>query len=532
MPTDLDLQTHRQLATALTEPGCYPQPPESVEHLETHISTVLLAGDLVYKLKKPLDLGFLDFTTLERRKFYCDEEIRLNGRLAPELYLGVSAITGSPAAPRVDGQGEPLDHAVRMRRFPQSHRLDHLLARGELTRELVDQLADSIAAFHQSDLTRGPPPPPMDTVAGLQQPVLENLHHLEQLQAGDNGHADQQQQLDGQGDGQGDGPNHGRAPADNRQRLRHLIRWMREQTGNTGPWLAERLKQARVRECHGDLHLQNIVCLEGRPVPFDGIEFSPQLRWIDVISEVAFLTMDLDFNARPDLAARFLSRYLDATGDHGGVALLRYYQAYRALVRAKVQRIMLADTGMDAEQHRHARRAWDDYLALAGTYTAPGRPCLTITCGLSGSGKSVRALELVERDGAIRLRSDVERKRIHGLAHTPAGMDAGIYSAEASRAVYRHLAQVADGLLCAGWPVVVDAACLNRQQRDLFRELAGRRGVPFRILYCTAPMDELRQRIAARAAAGNDPSDADAQVLEAQAERFQPPREDEQAFMI
>lgn len=501
------MEEHYRLTERLLNPGCYPHPAKDIQRLETHISTLLLAGESVYKLKKPLDLGFLDFTTLAQRRACCREELRLNGRFAPELYLGMSAITGTRNAPRVDGTGEVLDFAVRMRRFPQENRLDQALTRGDVRPDHLDRLADDIAAFHLSPQTGGTPPPAADTVDGLLEPVLENLTALSDL-------------LDG---------------SESRARLAQLARWTHERADVLRPLIAERLRHGKVRECHGDLHLENIVLLNSRPVPFDGIEFSAALRWIDCMNELAFLCMDLVHRGRSDCASRLLSRYLDATGDHAGVPLLRFYQVYRALVRAKIQALRLKEDNVSAAEAVRVAGARDHYLELALQLTSPPSPTLTVTCGLAGSGKSTAALALVERTGAIRLRSDVERKRLQGLeatARTGSTVAGGIYGEAASKATYQRLAELADTLLKADWPVVVDAACLRRAQRDQLRAVATRRRCPFQLLYCDAPLNVLRQRIRQRAEAGLDPSDADTSVLDHQLTRFQPPEDEEQEFLL
>ncbi|MEX0729553.1 MAG: AAA family ATPase [Aquisalimonadaceae bacterium] len=501
------IRAHHRLVEALLSPSCYPHPVDAVQRLETHISTLLLAGDYAYKLKKPLNLGFLDFTSAARREACCQEELRLNGRFAPELYLGVSEITGTPDAPHVDGAGEVLDHAVRMRRFPQEHRLDRVLERGDLRPDQVDILADDIAAFHLSMQASGPPPSPMDSVDGQLQPILENLTQLDTLL-------------------------HERGV---RTRMATIALWTRAAADALRPLMRQRVEQGFIRECHGDLHLENIVLLTDRPVPFDGIEFSAGLRWIDVINELAFLCMDLVHRRRGDYSARLLSRYLDATDDHNGVALLRFYQVYRALVRAKIQALHLAEGSLPTAQRTQIAHARDDYLALAEHLTIPPPPSLTITCGLAGSGKSTAALALVERTGAIRLRSDVQRKRLRGLkplARSGSAIGGGIYTEASSHATYQKLAELADSLLTAGWPVVVDAAFLKRWQRRLFRDIAARQQCAFQLLYCEAPVAELRQRIRRRADEGEDPSEADTTVLNHQITEFEPPDREESAFLL
>jgi hypothetical protein len=285
-----------------------------------------------------------------------------------------------------------------------------------------------------------------------------------------------------------------------------------------------------VRECHGDLHCGNIAVIDGRPTPFDCIDFNAALRWIDVLSEVAFLLMDLDDHGRGDLAARFLNRYLEETGDYEGMAVLRYYLVYRALVRAKVNVLRAHQPRVAAAERKRLARLAGEYLGLARSYTTRRRVALIITHGLSGSGKTTATQSLIERAGAVRIRSDIERKRLHGLsplARSDSGVDTGIYSAAANAATYGHLKELARCVLAAGWPVAVDAAFLRRTEREAFRALAAEMGVPFVILDFVAPAELLVARVARRAAAGHDASEADRQVIERQIAFHEPLAPDE-----
>ena len=494
MPGDAPISDHQTLVRGLAD--ALRRTAGEVEQIETHISSLLLAGDHVYKLKKPLDLGFLDFTTLDRRKRACDDELRLNRRLAPDLYLDVIAITGTAEQPTLDGTGALLDYAVHMRRFPQEQRLDRVLARGALRRNQLDALAVAVATFHQHHAARQTPEW-LSEAEPLVQPVLANLQQLQTLDAA--------------------------APE-------AVGDWVHAQLPGFRQRLQARLGDGAVRECHGDLHLENIALIDDCAVPFDCIEFDERLRWMDVISDLAFLLMDLDFRGAEPMAARILSQYLDVTGDHAGVRDLRFYQVYRALVRAKIHAIKLADGRQSAERQTTERQQRDRYLALAERYCEARRPQLVTTCGLSGSGKSTAALALVENSAAIRLRSDVERKRLFGLdalARTDAPVAGAIYGAEASAATYDALAERATLLLQAGWSVIIDAACLQRRERDRFRALAAQLNCRWRLLYCEAPVKELERRLVTRARSGSDPSEADTSVLSFQREHFQPPDADE-----
>ena len=478
--------TQQHLIAALGDPQCYPHPAGALEVVETHISWVILAGDFAYKFKKALALGFLDFSTLAKRRFSCLEEVRLNRRTAPQIYIDVVAIGGTSAAPRLGGAGPALDYAVRMHRFSRDDGVDFLLARGAITRADIEQLAHMIADFHADagrdrDGIYGTP-------AAVLEPALDNFGHIPAV-------------------GLGRGA---------RARLVALERWTRAEHSRIATRLEERRRAGFVRECHGDLHMANLLRHDGRIVAFDCIEFNPQLRWIDVASDLAFALMDLRHRGRADFARVALGAWLEQGGDWDAAALLPFYLVYRAMVRVKVGAIRAAQGGA-----RDALRAatLDDcraHLALAESFALPPAPCLFITHGVSGAGKSHVAAALVERRDWIRVRADVLRKRLAGmgrLEHSGAAPGEGIYSDAATAQVYADLAAIAARLLAAGHSVIVDATFLKRHQRDLFRDLAQELQVPFAILAVRANRAELARRITRRAAAGTDPSEATLAVL-------------------
>jgi uncharacterized protein len=455
---------------------------QPVDLHETHISWVLLVGDLAYKLKKPVRLPFLDFSTIESRRHFCEEEVRLNRRLAPSLYLDVVPVCGTPEAPRLNGVGPVIDHAVRMRRFAPGALLSELLAAGHLQPHDIDSLALRLADFH-----RDAPVAPAGGVEPGAQPAFDVLA---QLEAG------------------------GAQPL-----VAALRAWVGEQAqGLQAAWLARR-RAGAVRECHGDLHLANVVKVGDEVLAFDCIEFDAALRWIDVMSDAAFLSMDLQAHGRRDLAFRFVDVYLQRSGDYAGVQVLRFQEVYRALVRALVGRLRTAAGG-------------PDYLACALRLAQPaGGARLLITHGLSGSGKSSLAGRLLEAAGAIRVRSDVERKRLFGLAalQSSAGRGGDVYSAEATRRTFARLGECAGHALRAGYPVIVDATFLRRADRRTFQALAAELQVPFAILHCQASEAVLRQRVAARGAGGADASEASVEVLVQQLAHREPLQPDELA---
>ncbi len=487
------------LIAALQDPTRFDHPVERFEVHETHISWVLLTGPFAYKIKKPVNLGFLDFSTLAARRHFCDEELRLNRRLAPQLYRDVVALTGTPDDPIVDGTGEAFEYAVRMVEFPQESLLDHALKDGALDAARVDAIARLVADFHAgaeiaaADSPYGEP----DLVF---RPVRENFEQIDPL-------------LD-------DPPE--------RARLERLRDWSINRYDELRELLTERKSRGWIREGHGDLHLGNMLLLDDEIAAFDCLEFSPALRWIDVQSDLAFLLMDLAEHGAQSHAHRLLDAYLARGGDYAGLRLQPFYQVYRALVRAKVAAIRLGQGGGDPS-------VLHDYLALAERLRQPPRPCLLITHGLSGSGKSHVAGELVERLGAVRLRSDVERKRLLGReaeSATAEGDKATVYGTEVSDRTYQKLAELACTVVEAGYPVIVDATFLERERRDAFAALATELGVPFAILDVQADDELLEARVAARARTGRDPSEADLAVLELQRAHYARPGADEHAIVI
>ncbi|MDX1569199.1 MAG: AAA family ATPase [Xanthomonadales bacterium] len=497
------IKDHEALLHALQNPALYPHAGHDIQLLETHISSVLLIGDYAYKIKKPVNLGFLDFESLEARRHFCEEELRLNRRLAPDLYLAVVPICGRAAQPELDGTGPPIEYAVKMRRFPQEALLDRQIEQGRVDLEVVDAIADEVAHFHGRIEVA-----PADSVFGEPDTVLAPMLHnfvevAEHLTAPD---------------------------------VVSTLERIEDTTRNTWkclePRLEERKKSGFIRECHGDMHLRNVARLEGRIVIFDGIEFDPKLRWIDVVSEIAFMAMDLDHRGSPELAWRFLNRYVSWTGDYAGLDLLRFYQAYRAMVRAKVDAIQLGQTPDD---DRDQTALLDDtrlLLDLAQDYLAGDEPALVLCAGLSGSGKTFFADRMARHFGLVHLRSDVERKRLFDLppdADSRSRGDRDIYAPEATDRTYRRLETLTRSLLRARLPVAVDATFLTRSRRERFRELAADLNIPFRIFWLEAALPELENRIRMRAQRGTDASEADLEVLAAQRRRQHPPGTDEPA---
>jgi uncharacterized protein len=497
--------THPALIRALMNPALYAHPVAGFKLVETHISWVLLTGSYAYKIKKPVDLGFLDFSTLELRRYFCEEELRLNQRLAPQVYVDVVAITGSMDAPAINGAGDALEYAVRMREFDPAQQLDRLILRDRIDGACLATLAEDIAGFHEA-AARVEPYADWGRPAQILHPVIENFDQIDALSpAGDFG-----------------------------AELDRLRAWSLAAHERLEPRFALRRQHGFIRECHGDLHLGNIAMIDGRAVPFDCLEFSPALRWIDVISEIAFLVMDLDYHGRTDLSVLFLNHYLHYRGDYPGMVCLDYYLVYRAMVRAKVACIRASQSGDDMERAAlldQLRR----HVALAAGYTRERRPALIITHGLSGSGKTTVTDTLLAHARALRIRSDVERKRLHGLApdaRSGSAPGGGIYDRVSGQQTYERLAECGAAVITAGYPAIIDATFLKRAQRDRFRALASELGVPLLILDFAAPEDALRERIQQRAAQARDASEAGLEVLGLQLREQEPLGRDELADVL
>lgn len=455
--------------------------------METHISHLLLAGDFAYKIKKPVSLGFLDFSDLNARRHFCEEELRLNRRTAPALYLEVIGIGGTEDRPVLDGGVLVIEYALKMRRFSQDALLSAMLERGELMAEHLDALAAKIAKFH-SQIESARDRDTFGEPRSIEQPARQNFEQLAALVSDES--------------------------------LEAIRRYTEDAHSRLAEVFKRRKRQGFVRECHGDLHLDNITVFKGEITLFDCVEFNKELRWIDVMSEVAFVMMDFVARGRDDFAFRLLNAYLERTGDFAGLSTLSYYLVYRALVRAKVIALRHGAEGNDERMRT--------YLALARRFANKGHPGVIITHGLSGSGKSALAYRLAPDLKAIRVRSDIERKR---LANGRAPREE-LYSAAAIEETYAELKRLARVVTDAGYPVIVDATFLKRAQRERFKNLATALGIPFVVLDCRAPQSELRERVVKRAELGHDPSDADLAVLEHQLATVEPLTPDEQASAV
>ena len=481
---------NNDLITALMSDTHFPHACKNIELIETHISWIILTGDYAYKIKKPVNFGFLDFTSLAKRKQYCESELSLNKRSAPELYCGLVPISGSPTAPKLDDESGIIEYAIRMKQFESEQLFSELANNEALTFEMVDELAENVARFHEEVEPAG-----TDADYGLPEqvyaPMTQNFEQIEALLEDDK----------------------------LKVQLKQLEAWTESSFERLRPMLQARKRAGRVRDCHGDMHLGNITRYQGAVTLFDCIEFNDDFRWIDVISDIAFLVMDFEVSGLPHFANRFLNHYLESSGDYEGLKLLAFYKVYRAIVRAKIALFTMADPDSSESLRSEMLESCRRYVDLAERYThLPNRFVLTMH-GISGTGKSTVALRLVDRLGAIRVRSDVERKRLFGFSpheHPNAELAAQMYSDDTNHRTYEKLAELCAAILDSGISVIIDATNLKQWQRECIQTVADSRGVPLCIAYCQASMSVIRDWIQKRSSEDHDPSDANLEVANKQ----------------
>ena len=480
----------------LLGPAAYPHPVATIELVETHVSWVLLTGSYAYKIKRPVRYPFTDQSSAERRSFLCSEELRLNRRFAPELYLDVCDVRQRDGAAFMGGSGQLLEQAVRMLQFERRQELDRLVGEKALAAGELRAFGRSLARIH-AGLPLAPSASEWGRPENVRALLLRNLAEyrlaLGQQRSEYTGISALQSSVDA---------------------LAHTL----------APWMSSRREGGHVRECHGDLHTCNVVRHGGELLAFDSLEFEPEFRWIDVAQEVAFLNADLRARGAPEQAQQFLDGYLVESGDFGILRFLDLYRAHGALVRAKVAAL---DASLGA--------MLEAYLGAAHSALTSRRKMLVLMCGLSGSGKTWIAAQLAMLLDGIHLRSDIERKRLAGIGEresSRAGVGEGIYKAEDSVRLYAHLARAAGAALGGGQSVVVDASFGQRTDRADFRQLAMELGVECSVVYCHAPPEILRTRIAARQVQGTDASEADFAVLAWQQQRFDPPTAEEGLAVI
>ncbi|WP_427162637.1 AAA family ATPase [Aliinostoc sp. HNIBRCY26] len=472
------------LIEQMLQPGFYPHPvQESIQLIQTHISYVLLTGDYAYKLKKPANFGFLDFSTLEKRQHFCQEELRLNQRGAGELYLEVLPITLQGEQYILGGTGEPVEYAVKMRQFPQDTLLSSLFAEGKLDETHLEKLGRVVAQYHAktetNDYIRS-----FGEVAQVRAAFDENYQQTEKYIGG----PQTQTQFD--------------------ETKAYTDRFFAEKQ----ELFQRRIQNDYIRECHGDLHLRNICLWQDKILLFDCIEFNEPFRFVDVMFDVAYAVMDLEAQQRPDLSNAYLNTYLEETGDWEGLEVLPIYVNRQSYVRAKVTSFLLDDPGVPASVKEEASKTAAQYYKLAWEYTQPKQGKLILTSGLSGSGKSTTAKYLARQTGAIHIRSDAVRKHLGGVPlHERGGDD--LYTPEMTHKTYARLLNLGIILANQGYTVILDAKYDKQELRQEAIAQAQKHQLPLQIIYCTAPLEVVKERLANRT---GDIADATVDLLASQ----------------
>lgn len=487
--------TSSRVIDALGSAATYPHPVSTVEVVQTHISWVFLAGDIVYKVKKPLDLGFLDFTTLRKRRYYCHQEVELNSRLCPDLYLGVVPIRDVDGTIVTGGKsGRIVEYAVQMHRLPQDRILENLLVAGQATDAMIDTIAETLAEFHAGSET-GPEIDRFGSPSAIRRNWDENF----------------EQTREGVGD------------TITPFQFDYLWHWVQASLRRHDALFRQRIDGGRVRDGHGDLRT-SAVCFDDGLCIFDCIEFNRRLRYADVASDVAFLAMDLEANDRPDLAERFIDRYVEASGDDQLREIVDFYICYRAYVRGKVESMRALDPNVLPSDRQEARRiAIDRFDQAVRTANRQQPPLLLITCGLSGSGKSAIANRLASAEGISVVASDVVRKELAGLPATGRARSpyqSGIYTPAFTRKTYRELMTRGREALDTGRSVILDATFSSREWRDRAAELARKAGALFICLECRADDTVIQQRLGRREQDHSVVSDANWETFLAQRQAF------------
>ncbi|MGM0541293.1 MAG: AAA family ATPase [Pseudomonadota bacterium] len=494
--------TTAELINALSLPQSYDHPVEVITTIETHISIVFLTGPYAYKLKKNVIFDFLDFSTLENRKKFCDLEVKLNKRYAPQLYLGVVALyldhNQQVTVDADKADSAPIDYLVKMNQFDPNQVLGRLLLNEGLSSAQVETLAFQISDFHlkaeivEKNSLLGEP----ETIL---QPMLDNFGTL-----------------------------YDSLTESYKTTLDELHKWTLEQFEMLRPFIKQRKTDGYIRACHGDLHIDNITLIDGQPVLFDGIEFNEYFRWIDVISDLSFLLIDLDFRKQQQLKRMVLSLYLSRTNDYNALKLLTLYQVYRTLVRAKITALRAAQLPVESLDFKFKMQTTTDYVNLACHYSQRNSdPKLILLQGISGSGKSHLANSLLEIIDAIVISSDRTRKRLYGidpLDRVSEFETAKLYGASMSQKTYQELLDQSQTILSQGMNVIVDATFLKQENRQPFINLAKKLECPLFIIYIESSVETSKYAIKNRLQLNDNPSDADQQVMQQQLKIIQPPQ--------
>jgi uncharacterized protein len=483
---------------SLLKPEVYPEPTSSVLLVQTHVSFLFITDNFVYKIKKPVDFGFLNFTTIDRRRFYCNEEVRLNRRLCPDTYLGVVAVRETHSGASFCEEGEVIDYAVKMKRLPDERMLDRLLAEGRVTEHDIRKIARAIACFHLA-AERGGGIEEYGSVAGIRRNWEESFQQSGRLIGISLAKTD----------------------------LEIIRKYVSSFISENEALFVERVNLGFIRDCNGDIHMENI-CLTDPVCIFDCIEFNDRFRYTDTAADIAFFLMDLDFHGKSAFSAPFLDEYCTVTGDKGVSQVLGFYMIYRAFVRGKVESLKLFDPDIPDGEKKNAGERSARYFRLARGYILRRRlpKAMIITCGLMGSGKSAIAAALAFELGMDTVSSDAVRKEI---TKTPTGIrrkdgyGTGIYSPAINESVYRELLSGSEKALKGGRSIIVDATFRKKEDRVRFAALAYDNGASFYIVHTFCAEAIEKNRLDSRDHVPGGLSDGRWDLLPLQKVEFEPP---------
>jgi aminoglycoside phosphotransferase family enzyme/predicted kinase len=483
----------------LQREGFYPHPVTiPIQVIQTHISVIFLTGNYAYKLKKAVNFGFLDFSSLEKRKYFLEQEFRLNQPIAPDIYLQVLPLCQEGEDFYWGSHGEVVEYILKMNQFPQECLLTNLLAQGMLTPSHLTKLGQGVAKFHQhcskSDYITN-----FGTVTQIREAIEDNYQRTQKYLG------------------------KAQTPEQYKNTKEFTDKFLQTRVN----LFEQRQARGKIRECHGDLHLGNICYWRDKMQLFDRIEFNEPFRFVDTMCDVAFVVMDLDYQERRDLSNIFLNTYLETTGDWEGLQVLPLYLTRQAYVRAKVNSFLLDDAAIRDKEKIRALLSAQKYYHLAYQYTQPRQAQLYITSGISGSGKTTAAKKIAAETEGIYIRSDAVRKHLAGIPlDTPGSPE--IYTSQMSQQTYTRLFQLGELLLQEGYTVILDAKFDQRQQRAQALDLARLYQVPYQIVYCSAPVDILELRLRQR---HDDISDATVDLLEQQRASFEDFSEEEKSYL-
>jgi len=482
-----------EFVRALLKPDAYPEPVIKIELMQTQMSFIFLTGEFVYKVKKAVNLGYLDYTTLEKREFFCHKEVELNRRLCPEIYLGVLPVTTNKKIIAINGTGEVIDYAVKMRYLPQASMMNILIPKDQVSTKMVEDVAAKLVDFH-SRAENGPAIAEFGSVNAVKINTDENFNQTEKY--------------------------YGKTIT--REKFGRIKEYTGDFLRHNVALFSGRIDAGHIRDCHGDLHAAHI-CFHNGICIYDCIEFNDRFRYCDVASEIAFLAMDLDHYGRADLSRSFVEAYVDLSKDGGLLAMLNFYKCYRAYVRGKVESFKLDDPYISETEKQQTQIVASGYFDLAEAYTRT-KPLLIITVGLVGTGKSTVARALAKRLGLTVISSDITRKKLAGInsgERRYEDYNRGIYSSEFNRQTYDTIFSEAKRILCQGRPVILDASFIKAEERLNAKKIAAETGADFYIIECTLPEAQIKERLAKRWELGSV-SDGRWEIYLPQKQKFEP----------